>query len=624
MADIVLFRGRGKVLRNLAMPCLFLASFFASSALCWGQNDDAQTSSGPKVIFTEKNPDIFELDVFGGVSHVGAVNRSVFSEKLVDGGMAGARAAYNFSQHFSIEGNYDFSVNNARLAFPGNFASSSPDFGNQIQAFSVDPVYNFTRRGSRMRPYVTAGIGPSWFLPTKQARVAFPAVSKSSEFTFNYGGGLKYHLTPHLGLRLDARGVFSQNPTFGFANVPNAHLKGLQATFGLVFYFWQAHIMTPAPIPVVVSTPTLQPLNPGEITGANGQLCQGRVLTLHATATDPAGHALTYAWKANGQPVGTNNPDLSFTPNNAGDFQFEVEISDATDAARLVRVNSKTFTVQDYVSPKISGVTASPNVVNLSSDTQAGQTVILAADVVSSPCGGNLTYKWTVSEGSLTNAAGPSAVFDTASLNFEPGVGQTKAITATVTATDETGKTASQNATITVNYPAQYKRLPDVIFAKNSARVNNCGKRILIEQAAPQAGTAFDVVLVGHRSRDEAETVPTNGRRGLHSSTLDRQRLLSVAAVLTGGRSICGNLDLSQVRITAAGTEQVSPADPGLCGTSNIPQTSGQRGADVSEADKARRVEVYLVPKGSQILPPAARNATVVSASAVKALGCPK
>ncbi len=555
-------------------------------------------SAFPLHLAAQANPDILELDAFGGASFFAGQP----SEKLVNGGAAGGRAAYNFSPHFSFEANYNFTVNNVRLSIP-RFNNT---FGNQTQSFSLNPVYNFTPRGSRLRPYITAGVGPTWFIPTKPAR-AFAFTS--SEITFNYGGGVKYHLSPHLGLRLDARGVFEQNPSFGFS-IPKAHLNGLQATLGLVLYFRQSHILAP-PAPAPLPKPTLQPLNPGEITGAQGQLCQGRVLTLHATATDPAGHNLSYVWKANGQTVGTNNPDLSYTPNNAGDFQFEVEVSDAADPARSLRIGPKTFSVADYVPPKIVGVTASPNVVNIVSDAAAGQTVILAADVSSSACGGNLTYQWTVSEGALTNAAGPSAVFNTASLGFDSGVGQTKTITANVTATDETNHSASQTAAITVNYPAQYKRLPDVIFAKSSARVNNCGKRILIEQAAPQAGTAFDILLVGHRTADE----PPN---------LDRQRLLAAAAVLTGNHGTCANLDLSQIRISAAGIAQVSAPDPALCGTSNFPPATERRGAAVGEADKERRVEVYLVPKDSRLLPPAATNVSPIPPKEVKRLGCPK
>jgi hypothetical protein len=534
-----------------------------------------------------QNRETLELSVFGG--------GSFFGHELANGGTVGGRAAYNFTQHFALEGSYSFAVNNARL------------FGNRVNAFSIDPVYNFLAPDSLVRPYLTAGVGPTWFDPRNSSAIS--GLSTSSEFAFNYGGGVKVHLNPHFGLRLDARGTLSENPKFGIAALPSTTLNGFQATLGLVYYSLRPHL--PAPAPTAPPKPTLQPLNPGEITGASGPLCEGRVLTLHATATDPAGHPLTYAWKVNGQPAGSNNPDLSYKPNNAGDFEFEVEVSDAGDAARSVRIGPKTLAIQDYVLPKIASLAAVPNVVNLSSDAASGQTIKFTADVAASACGGNLTYQWKVSEGKLTNDAGASAIFDTASLSFEPGAGQTKTITATVTATDENGKSASQSANVVINYPALYKRLPDIIFAKDSARVNNCGKRILLEQAAPQAGAAFDILLVGHISADE-------------SSMLDQKRVFNAAAVLTGRGGSCASLEPSQVRFNAAGTGQVSAPDPGLCGTSNIPPTAERRGATVSEADKERRVEVYLVPKDSQVLPAAAKQAATIQAKSVKALGCPK
>ena len=541
-----------------------------------------------------QNPDTLELDPFGGVS--------LFSSTLVNGGTAGGRAAYNFSRHLSAEATYNFMVNNAR---PANLT-----FGTQIHSLAIDPVYNFTPLGSRVRPYATAGVGPIWFTPTKQARSQF-AVDRSTEFVFNYGAGVKFHLSPHLGLRFDARGLYSRNPTFGLASIPKSHLNGFQSTLGLVFYFGKAHALA-APPPGPKPAPTIQPLNPGEITGADGQLCQGRTLTLHSTATDPAGRALAYAWKANGQAVGTNNPDLAFTPNNAGDFQFELEVSDANDPARIVRIGPKTLAIHDYMPPQIQSVTASPNALTIEDDPAAGHTVKLESQVAASRCGGNLTYKWTVSEGSLTNDASPNALFDAAGLAFDSGLGQTKTISALLMVTDEAGKSASQSAAITVNYPAQYKRLPDVIFAKDSARVNNCGKRILIEQAAPQAGTAFDVLLVGHQSGDE------------RSPALDRRRVLAAAAVLSGNHGLCANLDLSQVWMSAAGTTQTSPPDPALCGASNLPHSVARHSVDQSETAAERRVEVYLVPKGSRTMPPAAVAVSAIPPVAVKALGCPK
>jgi hypothetical protein len=196
-----------------------------------------------------------------------------------------------------------------------------------------------------------------------------------------------------------------------------------------------------------------------------------------------------------------------------------------------------------------------------------------------------------------------------------------------LTVTDETGQMASQTTPITVNCPAQFKRLPDVVFAKNNPRVNNCGKRILIDQAATQAGTAYDVVLVGHRAADEAETTASVGRRARGAAArrnLDEQRALNAAAVLIGGHGTCGTLDPSQVKVDWVGTDSTSTPDPGLCGTSNLPATKERRGSAVTEADKDRRVEVYLVPKNSQAMPPAVKNVKALPEADVKALGCPK
>ncbi len=58
-------------------------------------------------------------------------------------------------------------------------------------------------------------------------------------------------------------------------------------------------------------------------------------------------------------------------------------------------------------------------------------------------------------------------------------------------------------------------RLPDVLFPKNSARVNNCGKRILLEQlkAYYQRDSTGTVVLVGHQSSDETTQICRSNAR---------------------------------------------------------------------------------------------------------------
>ena len=78
---------------------------------------------------------------------------------------------------------------------------------------------------------------------------------------------------------------------------------------------------------------------------------------------------------------------------------------------------------------------------------------------------------------------------------------------------------------------------------------------------------------------------------------------------------------MSRIKIDWVGTDQTSETRPGQCGTSN---TKERKGSQTTEADKNRRVEVYLVPRNSQSMPPAVKNAKPLSDATMKAIGCPK
>lgn len=588
---------------------------------------------------TDEYPDKVELDPFGGVSLFGLVNRGL-GEKLVDGGTAGGRIAFNFSRHLGLEFGYNFMINNVRLETPIAPGLPTYNFGDQIHYFAVNPVFNFTARGSRVQPYITAGVGAVRFTPTAQAIAQAKALNATFlsgalgddwEFGVNYGGGIKFHLSEHFGLRFDARGFWSRNPTFdlpgtndGGIYIPaKAHLNGFQGTMGLVIYLGRRYVPPP---PTPPAPPA--PLNAGSITGAEGTLCQGKPITLHSTASDPAGHSLNYAWKLNGAPSGTNSADFSFTPNNAGDFTVQVSVTDSTNPSRTVTAGPITLSVQQYVEPQITTISATPNALSCAADPTGTHTANLSGQATGSACGGNLTYKWTVSEGSVTNDTSPNATFDASTLTFEGGAqGQSKTVTATLTVTDETGKSVSRTTDIVVNCPPQFVRLPDILFAKNNARVNNCGKRILIDEAAPRMASGdYDIVLVGHRDSDEEANLPGRGRgrRRVPGRPLDEQRVLNSAAVLSGGTATCGKVDPSRIQVDWVGTDQTSTPDPGLCGTSNRASQKERRGSQVTEADKNRRVEVYLVPRNTRAMPPAVKNIKPLPAGEVKALGCPK
>ncbi len=656
--------------RPLSSAILCAALTFTSLAYAQDSTTTTTTKTTSSGGGEDAMPDLVEIDPFGGVSTWGQVNRGLTTH-LVTGGIGGIRVAVNPTKYFGIEGfveyseaNVEFRTPNGNGFYPGtNNPLPTYAFDAHNYTFGLGPVFNLRPRGSRVQPYLTAGAAGIQYTPTKHAEnVARQPGNQANFGTANlndnlqvggfYGGGIKFHFTDHFGMRIDARGITSRNPTYNLPNyntggvyIPRGdNINNFQGTVGLVWYLGQSKCP-----PMPAAPPPPAPLPTPTITGAEGTICQGKPVTLHAAVQATGNQKLSYSWTMNGQAQGTDSPDFTFTPNNSGSFSIQVSVRDTTPPLPPME-RPKKFPVRCWVqpptpppaqpvtatstvtvnesTPQISSVTANPTTLACAANTNGAHTAQLTGTVTPSACGGNLTYNWTVSEGSVTNGSTQNATFDSSTLNFEGGAqGQTKTVTATLTVTDEAGKTASQSTTITVKCQPQFVRLDDVIFAKNNARVNNCGKRVLIDDAAPRLSSGdYDIVLVGHRDNDESANAPSTrtrkGRRAAAAAAaLDEQRALNAAAVLSGGTGTCAKVDPSRIKYDAVGTDQTSETRPGQCGTSN---TKERRGSQTSEADKNRRVEVYLVPRGSSTMPPAVKNGKPLPEARVKALGCPK
>ncbi|HVW83072.1 MAG TPA: hypothetical protein VHB50_00245, partial [Bryobacteraceae bacterium] len=242
-----------------------------------------------------------------------------------------------------------------------------------------------------------------------------------------------------------------------------------------------------------------------------------------------------------------------------------------------------------------------------------GTKVNLAANATGSECGGPVTVRYS-GDGVTGNT------FDSSALSFDMSnrlKQQSKTVTITATATDQKNQTASAPANVTVTLQAQARRLDDIVFPQNSARVNNCAKRLLLEELTPMLRSDPDakVILIGHRDTTE---------RGKAAAKLDEARVVNAAAVLSAGKGICPSLDLSRIKVNTVGTEQSSETRPALCGSStNVRERGGQAIRANDKRAQYRRVEIWIVPGGAD-MPAGVSGLKDAPAKDIQAKGCPR
>jgi hypothetical protein len=166
---------------------------------------------------------------------------------------------------------------------------------------------------------------------------------------------------------------------------------------------------------------------------------------------------------------------------------------------------------------------------------------------------------------------------------------------------------------------AQPRRLDDIVFNLDNARVNNCGKRLLLEELTPMLRNDPNakVILIGHRDSGEKAAATQAG-------AVDEQRVLNAAAILSAGKGICPQLDLSRILLNSVGTEQVSTPRPALCGPSvAVKERAGQTVKESDARAEFRRVEIWFVPGGAEI-PAAMSGLKPAPEKEIKVLACPK
>lgn len=212
-----------------------------------------QQPAPPKTSGGDELPDKVEMNGFGGGSFFQGVS-SGLGTKLVNGGAFGFRLTENFWRYVGLEQAFTYSANNVRFESPVAPGLPQNDFGQRIYQYSLNPIFYWTERGSKVRPFLTVGISAMNFRPTDTAKgwarsplnVALGAQNLDDNIhpAMNYGGGLKWHITDRWGVRFDVRGLWTKNPTFRLPDYPTGglyiprgdKLHGVQTTMGITYY----------------------------------------------------------------------------------------------------------------------------------------------------------------------------------------------------------------------------------------------------------------------------------------------------------------------------------------------------------------------------------------------------
>jgi outer membrane protein OmpA-like peptidoglycan-associated protein len=298
-------------------------------------------------------------------------------------------------------------------------------------------------------------------------------------------------------------------------------------------------------------------------------------------------------------------PQMEFDTSALGPGTYRIGVT-ASGSEYVPASSEVAITVKEY-QPPTGTVRADP------AEIYAGDKSALAASF-NGQCGGQIQPpSFSASEGTVQGSE-----FDSSSVQFDPSVRteQRKAVTITASAADSRN-TGSATTSITVIQKASAAaiRLPDILFPTNSARVNNCGKRVLLEQLRSyfERDPGGKAVLVGHIASGETP------------ARLAEERAQNSAAMITAATGICLSIPGSQVLYSAPGADQNGvDFQPNFCGASaQEGPTTERRGQAVSANDaraKYRRVEVWFVPSGGQ--PPETTGS--YSTAATLSIGCPK
>lgn len=661
---------------NFKLPVMALSMMLVSGLVLSGQ---PSASTAKKKSST--GGEFFEINLFGG-GHFFKRQDDPPNQEIVNGGVAGFRLTQNIWNYVSLEQTGMLNgTANVGYRIPGT--NQDYGLGARLRQFHFNPVLHFKPREARVRPFVTMGFGFDYFQITEEARrqvgsgvltpfrqqVNLESISRPS---FNYGGGLKAKLTERIGLRFDLRGFVSASPDFGvppsgpagaILYTRTTPLSSIQTTGGINFYLG------------AIDQGPVCDFRVGSIEPSTNTIWMTEGASYKVPVTNTCmGVVPKYKWTLDGQPV-AGEEMIAVKGLKAGTEAVKVVVE--ADTSKVLDRKTKNYlkkfpipatertaslTVKQPVIELVS-VSVDPATINFNGNSRitsvirydgpaAGEDVVVTYRADDGRLSsGNPNAKVSADGKTLESTVRlrPGSNTDSAVLNVEgirlaPGAPPRK-VQVEVTVRDQSGKVLGSKSApdggLTITAPPaplpppapapklQPIQLDDVVFGKGSAkaaamgaRVNNCGKRILdqVYERAVASGQ-YDVLLVGHYDAVESKIQVRNAKTKT-SRTLDQERVLQVAAVLSAGVEPCKRLERTRIKVAYVGAEQLSPFKTSLCEATVKERASGKINAADGNA-RNRRVEIWLVPKAGA-MPNGIAGIQDAPDSDIASKGCPK
>ncbi len=255
-------------------------------------------------------------------------------------------------------------------------------------------------------------------------------------------------------------------------------------------------------------------------------ITQGESANLRCIATDPNNDKLTYAWSVNGEGLAAAGPQITFGSEGRapGAYKVVCEVSDGEETASAA--SNGTVNQKPNRPPTVECLTTTM-------DVASGSSIELSAKA-SDPDGGQLTYTWT-STGGTVRGRGASATFDATGVSAG-------SYTVTVTVQDDRNGKASCTMTVNVSERISITKEDCGFFRHGATRVDNCAKAILDDIAVRMKNnTSLRANVIGYTDNSPYET---SGSR----KDLGERRAKAVADYLEAQ-----GVDASRMTITNGG-----------------------------------------------------------------------